>query len=134
MKNPITIAAFTPTEDPTPIRNYLRPAHFWLQMSAIDLDSGCEIACARFYGTDATTSCVLWARDSVQDVYARGHGKAGGGGYHRPSAALDVAIDRAGLRLTESIHGVGDEAMSDALRAIAAHLGHKRVLIHKAHA
>lgn len=48
-----------------------------------------------------------------------GYGKASGYGYHKPSAALQAAIDSAGITLTKPIAGVGEGAMEEALRAIA---------------
>jgi hypothetical protein len=48
-----------------------------------------------------------------------GYGKAGGYGYHKPSAALQAAITSAGITLAEPIEGCGEQAMEEALRAIA---------------
>ena len=83
-----------------------------------------------------------------------GHGSAGGGGYHKVSAAVDSAIDSAGIKLYGSpvsdrnglvwtydggervqetedlkqqchIHGVGDNAVKVALMAIAEAAGYR---------
>lgn len=48
-----------------------------------------------------------------------GYGKASGYGYHKSSAALQAAITSAGITLTDPIDGRGDQAMEEALRAIA---------------
>jgi hypothetical protein len=61
------------------------------------------------------------------ELRAAGWGMASGGGYHRVSAAMQAALDRAGIKLDKRIDGVGDRAMEDALRAIAAYLGYASV-------
>ncbi|MFX5068880.1 hypothetical protein ABTC68_19770, partial [Acinetobacter baumannii] len=67
--------------------------------------------------------------------YGRGQGKAGGYGYHKPSAALADAISDAGIRLSRSISGCGDDVMRDACEAIARALtGKRRFIVHVAHA
>jgi hypothetical protein len=48
-----------------------------------------------------------------------GYGKAGGYGYHKPSAALQAAIRSVGITLAQPIEGRGEQAMEKALRAIA---------------
>ena len=79
------IISFNPTEDPRDIYSYRREKHFGSQMSIIDLDKGREIACVRFYQPDEVVYCVVWI---FSDKPARGCGKAGGGGYHKRSAAM----------------------------------------------
>jgi hypothetical protein len=66
-------------------------------------------------------------------LHVSGRGQAGGYGYHKPSAAIDAAIRSAGITLeyTDSadkgrkadISGVGDEAIREALEAIARACG-----------
>lgn len=60
--------------------------------------------------------CSIWA--TKPDFHTGGHGKAGGYGYHKLSAALDDAITSAGIKLNMAISGVGDGAMDRALLAI----------------
>lgn len=112
-----------------------------------------EIACARFYmGRSASASvvyCCLWLHG---DAGASGRGSAGGYGYHKKSAALDEAIESAGIELygtpyaggkarlyrgapinyTRKCHidGCGSTAMRDALTDIARDiLGYNKVTI-----
>lgn len=125
------IISFNPTEDPRNIHSYRREKSFDSQLSLIDLDNGREIACVRFYQPDEVVYCVVWI-DS--DKPARGYGKAGGGGYHKRSAAMGDALARAGVTLSEPINGCGDSAMDDALLALARHMGVARPLIIRAHA
>lgn len=54
-----------------------------------------------------------------------GSGVAEGYNYHRPSAATAEAIETAGFTLAEPMEGRGQEAMEEALKAIALHLGMK---------
>ena len=72
----------------------------------------------RLYGTGNTNSACLWVW-GVDGPTIRGSGKAGGYGYHRPSAAADEAIRKAGITLALPIEGVGDEAIRGAMEAIA---------------
>ena len=51
-------------------------------------------------------------------MYCSGHGKAGGYGYHKESAALQEAIESAGIKLRSPIDGAGDSAVRGAMEAI----------------
>lgn len=79
---------------------------------------------ARLYGTGNLNTCCLWVRS--EGNHTQGSGKAGGYGYHRPSAAVDQAIRNAGFTLSASITGVGDSAIREALMAVAKALKIKR--------
>jgi len=106
---------------------------FHREIAVIDPKTGRALVTARIYWPGSTAYCALWI--NAHPVNGRGNGKAGGGGYHKPSAALAAAIDDAGIQLSESINGVGDSAMERALEAIArAATGKRRFIIHKAHA
>ena len=100
---------------------------------------------ARFYmgrsRTASTVYCSLWVSNFGANVDISGHGRAGGYGYHKRSAALQAAIDSAAIKLWGSpydgeqentsgtsaegaphrayIDGCGDSAMVSALLAIA---------------
>jgi hypothetical protein len=68
--------------------------------------------------------CSLWVYNATA-----GHGVARGYGYHKCSAALQAALDSAGLRLHNGtsrayIDGCGDRAMEDALIAVGMAMGH----------
>ncbi len=62
-------------------------------------------------------------------VYASGRGSAGGYGYCKLSAACADALASAGVKLSQSIAGVGERAVEDALRAICKHFWHARPFI-----
>lgn len=79
-----------------------------------------EIAIARLYASlrrDANkVTCILWTNGSHN---ANASGWASGYGYHKGSAALADAISNAGIKLTDNISGCGNDAMREALLAIA---------------
>lgn len=83
---------------------------------------------ARFYmGRSSQSSviyCSVWVRARDGSRCWSGHGSAGGGGYHKQSAALQDALGSAGIGLALEIHGRGERAMEDALRAIAEACGY----------
>lgn len=85
---------------------------------------------ARIYGTGKQNTACLWINSTTkkfpEGVHVYGSGKAGGYGYHRPSAALGEAIRNAGFTLSESISGRGESAMREALMTMAKALGVKR--------
>ena len=105
-------------------------------------DTGLRVICeARFYmarRSDGASPiyCSLWVHGAL---YCSGAGKASGYGYHKQSAALQAAIDSAGIKLTGDnysskpedetdtraarIDGCGDRAMEEALQAIAIAAG-----------
>ena len=89
---------------------------------------------ARIYhnSTRSKNTACLWIHHG--GLHANGSGEAGGYGYHRPSEALEQAITNAGFTLSESIGGVGEQAMEQALLAIAECIGVVRPIIHRAHA
>lgn len=106
---------------------------FYREIAVIDPATGRAIVTAGFYMPGTTAYCALWINGN--DRYGRGNGKAGGGGYHKPSAALSDAITDAGIELSERISGVGDNAMNEACEAIArAVTGKRRFIVHVAHA
>lgn len=129
------IESFFPATDPRNIARYRRESSFWKEISLIDLAKGRSVAAARFYGAGSVVYCVLWTHGYAYGLEsARGYGKAGGSGYHKPSAALQEAMTRAGIKLAENIGGCGDQAMQEALLCLAAGMGVKRPYIHNAHA
>lgn len=66
--------------------------------------------------------CSVWIGGNGHT--ASGHGSASGYGYHKRSAAMQAAIDSAGIKLSEPIDGRGDSAQRDALSAIARAMGY----------
>jgi hypothetical protein len=91
----------------------------------------------RLYGTGNQNFACLWVRvpglDFNKEVYTQGSGRAGGYGYHRPSAATAEAISNAGFALDADIGGVGESAMEEALCAIADALGIKGYAVVRSH-
>jgi len=87
----------------------------------------------RLYGTGSTWSACLWVNSSLSKIYTSGTGSAGGYGYHKTSAAAQEAINNAGFELSESISGVGDQAIETAIKAIAAAIGYPDCPVFKAH-
>lgn len=89
-----------------------------------------------------TVRCYMGRSSSASVVYASvwisgtfhtsGHGKAGGYGYCKVSAAIDDAFRSAGVELNESISGVGTRAVESAIVAIGEYMFGKRkmILIH----
>lgn len=116
-------------------RNHRKENHFMEQYTALILtkEGMREAVTLRVYGTQAMNYVCLWFNNG--DQWASGTGSAGGYGYHRPSAAAAEALKKAGVELSERIHGQGDEVIREAVKALAKKLYPRRkVYIHKAHA
>ena len=107
----------------------------------IDKKTERHVVDARFYmssGRNATTVyCSIWVHTKDGKGFS-GHGKAGGYGYHKESAALADAIKSAGIELWGDqynkvkqpkrqayISGCGETAMHDACNAIAYAAGYR---------
>lgn len=118
--------------------NTLRVVSRFLNKPESGLRTICE---ARFYmarRSDGASPvyCSLWVHG---ELYCSGRGKASGYGYHKQSAALQAAIDSAGINLTGNnysrvpeddndkkqarIDGCGTRAMENAMQAIAVAAG-----------
>ena len=67
--------------------------------------------------------CIVWMHPTNGARYSTGYGKATGGNYHKASAALDSAFERAGIVLSAPIDGRGEGAMRDAIRAVGCAIG-----------
>lgn len=81
-----------------------------------------------------TARCYMGRSRDAMTVYASvwvhgpnkhtaGHGRAGGGGYDKVSAAIGDAMRSAGIELDTNIDGRGDSATEDALIAVARAAG-----------
>jgi hypothetical protein len=75
-----------------------------------------EAVDVRCYYTNSRVYCCVWANNS--GTYASGSAWADGGGYHRQSAAMQGALQSAGVELSEDVDARGDGAMQDATEAI----------------
>ena len=82
---------------------------------------------ARFWMARSNQASVvyssIWVHSRHKHIDVSGYGSAGGGGYHKESAALGDAIESAGIALDKSIDGAGDNAMKSAVEAIARAAG-----------
>lgn len=87
----------------------------------------------RLYGTGNSNTAALWVNDSISGIHTSGTGQAGGYGYHRPSAAAGEAIRNAGFKLSEAIDGRGDNAIEQAVKAIAEAIGYSDCPVFHAH-
>ena len=106
---------------------------FTAQEAVIDPHNGRQIAIARWYFKGQTCMCCLWVHGD--NFCASGAGSVKGGGYHKQSAALQLAILRANIAISEPIDGRGDTASTDALEAIArAVTGLRKVITCRAYA
>lgn len=81
-----------------------REKHFSAQLSALTIlntEDGPqigEVITARFYETDARTSCCVWIYNPTADYpkrWSEGGARAGGYGYDRRQAALITALSEA---------------------------------------
>ena len=90
-----------------------------------------EIITVRCYMGRSSSASVVYASIWINSpgYHSSGKGKASGYGYHKESAAIAAAIESAGITLDQSIDGVGDAAIEEALKAIASALGFSHVLI-----
>lgn len=92
--------------------------NFTQSLSLVGIDSNNtmrELAVARFYTTNSRSYCCVWIHSGI---HTSGGGYAGGYGYHRASAAMQCALDDAGITLNQPIDGRGDGAMEYAMIAI----------------
>ena len=91
-----------------------------------------SVVTLRLYWPASTCYACLWVNSDP--VHTQGSGKAGGYGYCKASSAAGQAIRNAGFTLDREIDGAGLEALREAMKAIAAELGHPEALLHEAHA
>lgn len=88
-----------------------------------------EIVDCRIYWGSTRCYAVIWVHH--KGTVVSGSGFAGGGGYHKQSAAVSDAISSAGIELSEAISGRGTRAMEDALTAIGKSFGYRKLkLVH----
>ena len=132
--SPITATLEKWKEPPLGSMNkWRKEKHFTRQLTCVAIVGGevVEIAQARTYGTAAASYCCIWIM--TDGGWRHGGAVARGYGYHRYSEAMDTALQRCGVKLSQSIGGVGDNAMEDALAAVGRAMGFDKVQILKAH-
>jgi hypothetical protein len=116
-------------------KNARRDTGFLREIAVLDPATGAQVLVARLYYPGTVMRCSVWISSRGNGTYGRGQGEAGGGGYHKASAALASALSDAGVILSRCISGVGDQAMRDACEATArAVTGKRRFIVHEAHA
>lgn len=145
MKQTLTMRAILPEAERNNARSLSPEKETIKTVKILGKRAGHDVAVmaeARFYmarsSRASTVYCSLWVHG---DKYTSGHGKAGGYGYHRESAALQDAIESAGIELRgcnyaqwghsetpnykriAHIDGCGDNSMEMALMAIARAAG-----------
>ncbi len=130
-------AIFNLKQDGKFTTSHRKENNYYNEFSAIAKDStGFHVPVTlRTYYTksgQSNTACI-WVNGSKKEIHVHGSGSAGGGGYHRPSAAAEEAIRNAGIELAFPINGRGDEMISQAVKCIAVSLGFKEsaVYVHK---
>lgn len=127
----LTVLDFTPRESDK-IRSHRKEnGGFLREYAVINLDTGRADITLRIYWPGTVAYACLWISHGA---YARGAGKAGGGGYCKESAAVADALRDAGVKMSADIAGRGVGMVEDALIALAKHLNVSRPHIHKAHA
>ena len=112
-------------------KNFNRDKMLTTAIVATDKTTGRKIVDCRVYigksSSSATVYCSIWIYGG--QLY-NGLGKAGGGGYHKASAAMYEALHNAGWATSEAISGRGDGAMRDAAVAVArAVAGHDDIIL-----
>ena len=86
---------------------------------------------ARFYCPGTVVYCCLWVHGKEEG--RQGGARAGGYGYHKPSAALAGAIRECGIELDQHIGGAGEGAMREAMCAIADAINLKNYILFETH-
>jgi hypothetical protein len=129
MKN--TVITFGPRESDKIRTHRKESAGLYREYSLIDLEDGSAPVVLRIYWPGSVAYSCVWIGNGV--VYARGAGKAGGGGYCKASAAAGAALADAGVRLEADIDGRGLESIRGALEALARWLDVPRYVVHVAH-
>lgn len=120
-----------------PVHKFRKEDKFTAQYTVINLSKSDKWAKSsivlRLYVTQSRHYACLWINENSHHL--SGGAYAGGYGYHKASAAAQSAIDACGIRLDHSIDGVGDDAIREALLAIAQHIAPEdKFTIHEAHA
>jgi len=108
--------------------SHRKESKFQREVTGFDTLTFRPIVTLRFYETDAQTYCCVW----VNIAGASGSYAAGGGGYHKRSAAAQHAFLAAGITFDENFDGGGDYAIEEAVKAIGNALGFN-LFVHTAH-
>ena len=105
--------------------------NFYKEIAVIHPAHGC-VARFRFYMGSSVCHCITWFGSG--ENYGSGYGSAGGYGYCKESAAMESAINHAGVEMSRHWGGQGDSAMREAAEALGKALTRTRnFYIHHAH-
>jgi hypothetical protein len=119
-----TNRAILPATDCDGMRGpHIRPAHWCYTYKVLDATKRRCVAELRLYATDGSHTAALWVHATPKRNLVRGSGRASGYGYHRASAAAEMAIEAAGIKLEAHFGGKGDRAINTALEAIGRACG-----------
>lgn len=103
--------------------NYRKENDFWCSYIVLDKDFYPWVDC-RFYCTKGgTVYCCIWVSG---EKHFSATGRATGWGYEKKSAALQEALNNAGLKLNASIWGTGE--IKSTVEAIAKWTSGKRIV------
>ena len=127
------VIAFTPRESDKIAANRKEKTGLHREYALLDPDDGKAVVTLRIYWPGSVAYACVWIHGG-KGAYARGAGRAGGGGYCKASAAAGAALHDAGVQLEGDIDGRGLEAIGGAVRALGEWLGVKGGLLHVAHA
>ena len=120
------IESFNPTQGIN-AKSHRKEKHFEGSYMVVDMDNGNVKIDLRLYSTNSTAYACVWFGNGE---IANGSGKAGGWGYHRPSAAVWEAFLSAGVRISD-LSGTGQ--IVEALELVATELGLTNFKIFHAH-
>jgi len=101
-----------------------------IQAYSLVSDTLDEVITVRWYAGRSkyasVITCSLWISG---DNHCSGIGKAGGYGYDKLSTSFSNACESAGITLSRNIDGVGEDAIREAMGAIAEASGITRSII-----
>ena len=102
--------------------NHRKERHFYRSYTACAIIDGkiIELVDLRLYATNSRHYACVWIKEKA--AHSSGTGFSSGYGYHRASAAAGIALEQAGVKLSESISGRGETAIENALKAIVEYL------------
>ena len=123
-------ATIAPGRDKFSISHRREKAANFEEHVVIDGQTRSPAVTARIYWGRSRCYCCVWIHGRH---YQQGSAYCGGAGYHKASTAVGLALSSAGVTLSESIDGVGDSAIREALIATAAALGVQDPIYHHSH-
>lgn len=127
MKNELTVTTFTPVDGIN--TNHRKENGFDRAYIAINT-KGETIAELRLYWPGQTNCyACFWAWGN--DWQSTGSGVAGGYGYDKRSAAASEAFTKAGIQLSQSVHGTGRQ--HEAMEAVGKHLSNEFLTVIEAY-